>query len=132
MLYSTRERLVRQRASLICAIKEYKHIGIAERDIIMQTQSQLIKNFDKQIEKLMTEMETIIEEQEALKQNFRLLLSIRGVGKIIGLITIIKTHNFTRFTNARKFACFCGTAPFEHSSGTSIKRNARVSHLADK
>lgn len=132
MLYSTRERLVRQRASLTCAIKEYKHIGIAEKDVIMQTQFQLIKNFDKQIEKLMTEMETIIEEQEPLKQNFQLLLSIRGVGKIIGLITIIKTHNFTRFTNARKFACFCGTAPFEHSSGTSIKRNARVSHLADK
>jgi len=132
MLYSTRERLVRQRAALTCAIKEYKHIGIAEKDIIMRSQLHLIKNFDKQIEKLMAEMETIIEQQEPLKQNFQLLLSIRGVGKIIALITIIKTHNFTRFTNARKFACFCGTAPFEHSSGTSIKRNARVSHLADK
>jgi transposase len=132
MLHSTRDRLVKQRASLTCAIKEYKHIGISEKDIIMQTQLQLIKNFDKQIEKLMTEIETIIEEQESLKQNFRLLQSIKGVGKILALTTIIKTHNFTRFDNARKFACFCGTAPFDHSSGTSIKRKARVSHLADK
>ena len=117
LLHSTRERLVRHRASLMCAIKEYKHIGISEKDIIMQTQLQLIKNFDKQIEKLMTEIETIIEKQEALKQNFHLLQSIKGVGKVLALVTIIKTHNFTRFANARKFACFCGTAPFQHRFG---------------
>ena len=98
----------------------------------MQTQLQLINNFDKQIEKLMAEIETIINKQEALKQNFRLLQSIKGVGKILALTTIIKTSNFTRFANARRFACFCGTAPFPHDSGTTIKRKARVSHLADK
>lgn len=132
ILYSIRERLVKQRASLTCAIKEYRNIGIPEKDIIMQTQLKLIKNFDTQIEKLMNEIESIINKQKALKQNFHLLQSIRGVGKIVALTTIIKTHNFTRFANARKFACFCGTAPFEHSSGTSIRKKSRVSHLADK
>lgn len=132
MLYSTRERLVKQKASLICAVKEYSHIGISKKDIIIQTQLQLIKNLNKQIEKLMTEIETIINEQEPLRQNFHLLISIKGVGKILAIAAIIKTHNFTRFVNARKFACFCGTAPFEHSSGTSIKKKSRVSHLADK
>ena len=132
MLHSTRARLVRQRAALTCAVKEYRHIGICEKDIIMQTQLRLIKNFDKEIEKLMAEIESIINEQEPLKQNFHLLQSIKGVGKILAVATIIKTSNFTRFANARKFACFCGTAPFEHSSGTSIKRKSRVSHLADK
>ncbi len=132
LLHSTRNRLVRQRASLTCAIKEYQHIGITQKDIIMQSQLQLIKNFDKQIEKLMAEIESIINDQEPLKQNFNLLQSIKGVGKILALTTIIKTSNFTRFVNARKFACFCGTAPFEHSSGTSIRKKSRVSHLADK
>ena len=132
MLHSTRDRLVRQRAALTCAIKEYSHIGITEKDVIMQTQIQLIKNFDRQIEKLMAEVESIINKQEPLKQNFNLLKSIKGVGKILALTAIIKTHNFTRFANARKLACFCGTAPFEHSSGTSIKKRSRVSHLADK
>ena len=132
MLYSTRERLVKQKASLICAVKEYSNIGISKKDVIMQSQLQLIKNFEGQIEKLMTEIETVINDQEPLKQNFHLLISIKGVGKIVAIAVIIKTHNFTRFINARKFACFCGTAPFEHSSGTSIKRKSRVSHLADK
>jgi len=132
MLHSTRERLVRHRAALIRAVNEYRHIGIPEKDLVILTQLQLIKKFDKQIEKLMTEIETIIEEQEPLQRNFRLLQSIKGVGKVVALVTVIKTHNFTRFANARKLACFCGTAPFPHESGTSIRRNARVSHLADK
>ena len=114
MLNSTRDRLVKQRAALTCAIKEYKHIGIPEKDIVIQTQLQLIKNFDSQIERLMVQIETIIEEQDPLKQNFHLLQSIKGVGKILALTAIIKTSNFTRFANARKFACFCSTAPFDH------------------
>ena len=132
MLNSTRERLVKQRAALTCAIKEYRHIGISDKDLIMKTQLQLITNFDRQIEKLQMEIEKIIETTQQLKQNFYLLQSIKGVGKVVALTAIIKTQNFSRFTNARKFACFCGTAPFEHTSGTSIKGRTRVSHLADK
>lgn len=132
MLHSSRNRLVRQRAALTCAIKEYTHIGISQKDVIMQTQLKLIESYNVQIEKLMAEIERIIDKHEPLKQNFHLLQSIKGVGKILALSTIIKTSNFTRFANARKFACFCGTAPFEHSSGTSIKTKSRVSHLADK
>jgi len=132
VLHSTYQRLVRHRAALINALKEYKHIGIAEKDLIIQTQRQLIKNFDKQIKKLMSEIEMVINRQPALNQNFRLLQSIKGIGKVLALTVIIKTHNFTRFINARKFACFCGTAPFDHSSGTSIRKKPRVSHLADK
>lgn len=132
VLHSTYQRLVRHRAALINALKEYKHIGITEKDLIIQTQRRLIKNFDKQIKKLMSEIEMVINKQPELKQNFHLLQSIKGIGKILALTAIIKTHNFTRFINARKFACFCGTAPFDHSSGTSIKKKTRVSHLADK
>jgi len=132
MLYSIRTGLVKQRAGLICSIKEYRNIDIPEKDLIVQSQMKIVKELDKQIERLEKEAQLLIEKQETLKQNFTLLTSIKGVGKVLALTTIIKTNNFTRFDNARKFACFCGTAPFEHSSGTSIKGRTRVSHLADK
>lgn len=125
-------RIHKEQTTLINALKEYKYIGMAEKDLIIQTQRQLIKNFDKQIKKLMSEIEMVINRQPALKQNFHLLQSIKGIGKVLALTVLIKTHNFTRFINARKFACFCGTAPFDHSSGTSIRKKTRVSHLADK
>jgi transposase len=61
-----------------------------------------------------------------------LLKSVKGVGPVVALATIIKTGNFTRFTNPRKFACFCGTAPFEHTSGSSIRGKTKISSLRDK
>ena len=77
-------------------------------------------------------MDDIVAMSPSISRNQFLLQSIKGVGKVLSVATIIKTKNFTRFTNARKFACFCGTAPFEHTSGTSIRRKTRVSQLADK
>jgi transposase len=132
MLHSTRQRLVKHRAALICAIKEYRQIGISDKDIIVQSQLDVIKSFDKQIDKVEAEIEAVVTTEESLQKNYDLLQTIKGVGKEIAMATIVKTHNFTRFTNPRKFACFCGTAPFEHTSGSSIKGRTRVSHLADK
>ena len=132
ILHSTRQRLVKQKASLLNVLKEYSHIGLSKQDSIMRSQTKLIRNFEKEIGKIEAEMNDIIEQNPSLQHNHRLLQSIKGVGKVLATATIIKTKNFTRFTNARKFACFCGTAPFENTSGTSIKGKTRVSHLADK
>lgn len=132
MLYSTRDRLVKSRAGLLNAVKEYRHIEISEKDLLIQSQLQVIKTLDKQIERVEKAIENLIKEDESLNCNFKLVMTVKGVGKVVALAIIIKTENFTRFTNSRKFACYCGTAPFEHSSGTSIKKRTRVSHLADK
>jgi transposase len=132
LLHSTRERLVKQRASLLNVLKEYGNIGLSKRDSIMRSQIRIIQSLEKEISKMEVEMNDIIKSNPSLQQNHQLLQSIKGVGKVLATAAIIKTKNFTRFTNARKFACFCGTAPFEYTSGTSIKGKTRVSHLADK
>jgi len=131
MLHSTRNRLVRQRASLKCAVKEYKSVT-KQSDLIIESQLILIKSFSQQIKKIETQITELITKQQEVNQNFQLLTSIKGVGEVVATAAIIKTGNFTRFMNGRKFACYCGTAPFEHSSGKSIRRKTRVSHLADK
>jgi transposase len=131
LLYTARQRLVRHKAALLNASKEYNNIGLTANDPVMQSQIRLIKSFEKEIAKLQTQMDAIVNSNPSLKQNQCLLQSIKGVGKVLSIATIIKTRNFTRFATARKFACFCGTAPFEDSSGTTIKKT-KVSHLADK
>lgn len=131
MLHSTRQSYVKGRASLKTSLKEYQGI-LSKKDPLIQSRIGLIKSFDQQIKKVEEEMSGIIQSNPTLKNNLDLLLTIKGVGKIVALAVIIKTKNFTTFTTARKFACYCGTAPFEHSSGTSIRKRSRVSHLADK
>jgi transposase len=132
LLHATRERLVKQKAGLLNAVKEYSNIGLSKQDTIMQTQTRLIKEFEKQIKKIEAEMDEIIANDESLRRNYQLLKTVKGVGKVAAIAVLIKTRNFIRFKNARKFACHCGTAPFEHTSGSSIKGKTRVSHLADK
>ena len=131
MLLSTGERPVKQKAGLLNSLEEYRNIGLSGQDIIMQTQTKLIKEFEKQIDKLEKEMDAVIKSEEALQHNYELLLTIKGVGKVAAITTLVKTDNFSRFSNAGKFACYCGTAPFEHSSDSSIRGKTRVSQ-ADK
>lgn len=59
-------------------------------------------------------------------------MSVPGVGLVTTAYLLITTHNFTRFDDWRKFASYCGTAPFAHQSGTSIKGPKRVHHFANK
>jgi transposase len=131
MLHSTRRRLVRHRTSLICAIKEYQKV-LSQSDIIIKSQLSLIKSFTEQIKRIEADISGLITKEQPVNQTFQLLKTIKGVGEVVATAAIIKTKNFTQFSNARKFACYCGTAPFEHSSGKSIRRKTRVSHLADK
>jgi transposase len=133
MLHRTRDRLVRLRAGIIKAVKEYRDsCDLNKDDLIMRTQLQLISSFDRQIAKLDDAIAAILESEESLKKNDQLLQSITAVGKVVSVATIIKTRNFTKFPSARKFASYCGTAPFENSSGTSIRGKTRVSKLRDK
>lgn len=130
MLHSTRERLVRSRSSLICAVKEYKAV-LKPSDIIIKSQLALIKNLTQKIKQIEIEIDKVMKKSDSNK-NYQLLRTIKGVGKVVATATIIKTKNFTAFTDPRKFSCYCGTAPFENSSGKSIRRRTKVSHLADK
>ncbi len=61
-----------------------------------------------------------------------MLQSIPSVGRQTSVVLIAYTQAFTLFSNHRKFACFAGVAPFEYTSGTSIKGRTKVSNLANK
>ena len=131
ILVSTRALLVKQRSSLMCAVKVHQII-LSPTDIVIQGQRLLITELSSQIKHLEKQMKELFNQPGSIADNFRLLTSITGIGLIVAATVLIKTKNFTRFTNRKKFSCYCGSAPFEHSSGTSIKKKTRISHLADK
>lgn len=93
---------------------------------------QTVKHLKKQLAMLDEKMKTLIREDETLCEQQQLLKSIPGIGEVTSIYHLMVTKGFTAFTSGRKFACYSGVAPFEHSSGTSVKGKTRVSHLADK
>ena len=88
-----------------------------------------LKNRKNEIEKLIHEL---VNSDEKIKSNFTLVCSVPGVGKEIAINVIMHTRNFTNFENWRKLACYAGMAPFEYSSGSSVRGRTKVSPIANK
>jgi transposase len=132
-LLSFRKRVVRENAGYKASIKEREHMhGANKKDSIVKALKQKQKVNNKIIEDLEVEMMKIVSHDEQMKINYTLIRSIKGIGKVNGLMTIAYTENFTSFSNPRSYAVYVGVAPFDHSSGTSIRGRKRVSHIANK
>jgi transposase len=132
-LLSYRDKLVRDRSGYKVRLKEQLSTGrIGKSDYLYHEQLKDISYFDKKIVQVEKQIRGLIKTNPELQKNFELLQTIKGVGKITAAYIIAYTNNFTRFTDARKFNCYAGLAPFEHTSGKSIRGRSRVSHLANK
>lgn len=132
-LLAHRERLIKAKHSFSVSAKELA--DYTDRDIhsyISKDSKSMIKLLDSKLAKIEVEIDHLIQSDEQVKKNYDLATSVNGIGKIITAYMIVYTHNFTTFSDSRKFACYSGIAPFEHSSGTSIRGKTKISHLANK
>jgi transposase len=78
------------------------------------------------------QMLQLIASDAAIRKNFDLLTSIVGIGMVNAVTAIVHTENFASFDNARQYACYVSVAPFEHSSGSSVRGRTAVSKMGDR
>jgi len=93
---------------------------------------ELIRQYDKLISEIEQELERLMKENETMGHQAALLETVPGVGRQTAIRMIAATKGFTLFDNGRQFCCYAGTAPFEYTSGTSIRSKHRVSQRANK
>ena len=128
-----REGLVKDSQGHQCRIKEYMatHTGFSSSPFYKLQQKRIkeLEGYIKQIEHM---IKVLIENNPALARSSKLLRSIKSIGPIVSSVMSAATGNFTRFSDARKFNCYSGIAPFPYESGSSIKGRTKVSHLANK
>lgn len=131
-LLSLREKLVKHRTAYKNGLSDLNDCyQEGETKILKDIQQKLILVLDEEIETVEKEIETIIKQDPSTTKNFELILSVRGIGKIVGFYLIAFTANFTSFIDARSFACYCGIAPFANSSGIVIGKS-RVHPYANR
>jgi transposase len=132
-ILALRERMIKQKAGYQASLGEYKRVLIKdqEKDFFQMLNSMLVV-LKKQILKAEKTLLEIIESNETLRNKYVLLTSIKGIGIILSANILVTTVCFTKFDDSRKYACYCGTAPFKYSSGTSIKGRTKVSQMANK
>lgn len=132
-LMSVRNKLVRQRAGYITSLKEQTRVlSKRHNKVLFKVQEKMILALDKQVAVVEQEMNQLIEQDPELLNLYRLITSIKGIGGVTARFLIVYTAGFTSFDSWRKFASYCGIAPFPFQSGTSIRGRTKVSHLANK
>ena len=130
---STRTKLLKQITGLRVSIKELGNVNEKpHQKLIEKTLKSAIDGIAKSIRNIETEIKKIIEENQAFKNNYRLLVSIPGIGHITAIYLIGCTANFAGSPSGKQLACYAGVAPFEHSSGISIKGKTRIHRMANK
>jgi transposase len=132
-LLTYRDQMVRIKTMLQNSIKAHNQIEALTGDHSITCQlEEMILEKQRVIQEAETQITSLIQSDTELSKSFRLAISVKGIGTIIAAMMIVTTNNFISFENGRKYACYAGIAPFEHTSGSSCRGRARVSFLANK
>lgn len=125
-LLSERKLYVEQAAAHKALITDHKGRKESARD---RRCEETIKYMESQIELIEKEIMGIIKEDPALMRNYGFIVSVKGIGFVNAVNFIVHTNNFQSFDNARQYACYTGIAPFEYSSGSSVRGRTKVSKM---
>lgn len=109
-----------------------KFLGRQEYMLLKRGTQESLKAIEANIRKADEAIEVLIKSDENLKRLSELVTSVANVGMVTCAAMLVRTNEFQDFTEAKKFACTAGLAPFEHSSGKSVRGKTRVSHRAHK
>lgn len=132
-LLAMRERLMKAATMLKVPKSEARATGrkVAVTDMT-KLSDPAVKALTRQVKEVEAQIDELVAQTPGYQESMDLVCSIPGVGRMTALSLILFTRNFTLFDDPRKLACYCGVAPFPHSSGTSIRGRTKVSHFAQK
>lgn len=133
VLLSERRRTVKLIKQTKAQIKEADIIPEPSLKRLSVTNSKaLIATAQKCLKKIETAIRKLIKEDQQLNEQANNLQSVPGIGPVACCYLLVKTKGFSTIRSPRQFACYAGVAPFEHTSGTSVRGKSRVSAMADK
>ena len=132
--------LVRLRARLLTAKKQLKtplqassiFLAAAKQKRLESCCAGTLKHLEADMAQIEQEIQGLVASDAPLKQLYTVVESVAGIGRITALELLIVSNEFKGIKTAQSCACYAGIAPFEHSSGSSIRGRSRASPLANK
>jgi transposase len=132
-LAALRARLVDTKKRLATPVKEFEEAGnTAMTKLLQKSVKATLSALDKDLKSVEAKIIEIVNEDESLKRLFIIVSSVVGIGFVTAINLLVYTGGFTQLRDARKLACYCGVAPFEYSSGSSIRGRTKVHFMANK
>ena len=132
-LTTLRKRLLKTKVALQQPLNETKcFLGSAAFRTERAATDPVVKATKKQLKFIEQQIKSLIQGDEILRGLFELVTSVDAIGPTTAGHLLVVTNEFKNFNCPKKFACYAGTAPFENSSGTSIRGKSHVSPYANK
>jgi transposase len=132
-MIKSRSRLLAQKNSIQVYLGELKLYNSKEtQQIIEQAHEAALEGINESIKIVEKQIKQIIEEDSAIKNNYKLLASVPGIGHLTAVYIICCTNNFICKITGKQLASYAGVAPFGNTSGTSIKGKDKVHKMANK
>lgn len=132
-LAHARKRLDKQINSIKVYLQELKSGKDADLDAIMeQAHKAALQGLEASLEMVEKKIREIVSGNESLQSNYELLLSVPGIGPVIAVYLLCCTVNFAANRTGKQLASYAGVAPFEQSSGKSVKSRNKVHKMANK
>lgn len=130
-LYLLRKQLIgiRQRTLNFIASENDKAIPGILNTVVYDQLKLFLTDLIKEVEK---SIKLLIKSEKTISGYYNILLSIPGVGPVIAQHILAVTDGFKKITDYKSFACYVGIAPFERSSGTSVRYRPRTSKRANQ
>ena len=132
LLFTEREKLLKviKIIATTSEIEDFVPNKITKEAIKINTKT--VSFLKVQLKEVEIKMSKIVKENEKINAQVKLIKSVPGIGINTSMYLVITTKCFDSFKNWRKLACYAGIAPFEYSSGSSVRGKTKVNHLADK
>ncbi len=99
--------------------------------VVLHAIDEHIVFINEQIDALVQRMYALIDEHPVLRQQRDLLISIPGIGDLTAANFIAEVPDITRFESAAQLASYAGLTPRQHTSGSSVRRKARLSKMGN-
>ena len=122
-----RDSLVAQRT----ALKNRSHEKCSSK-IVARMQARQLRQLDKDIAAVEREMKGVIDKDEDFSRDFKLLISIDGVGLITAMTVLAEIGDLRRFERARQLTAYAGVSPRVVQSGTSVRGKTRMCKRGNK
>lgn len=132
-MMTARSRLLAQKNSMKVYLGELKLTNSKETQLIMeQAHRAALEGIMESIKSVEKQIHQMIQEDESIRNNYELLISVPGIGHLTAVYIICCTNNFICKITGKELASYAGVAPFGNRSGTSIKGRDKIHKMANK
>lgn len=98
--------------------------------IAQKALEKMVDKLEKEIAKIEKKIADLVASNESLNEQFKLLTSIKGIGKLTAFHIIALMPDVNSFATAKQFAAYIGITPKQNQSGTFIGKTT-ISRLGD-